>query len=132
VRWDGGVQEGSEISLYYDPMLAKLIVHAADRAAAIERMTRALRELNIVGVETSVPFHLRVLREPDFRAGNIDIKYLDKHAAVLDAAPTETMARVAAVAAALLEEEDRQRRAVRRIGETEKTGSNGWRNRGWA
>ncbi|HEY0303729.1 MAG TPA: ATP-grasp domain-containing protein, partial [Longimicrobiales bacterium] len=131
VRWDGGVQEGSEVSLYYDPMLAKLIVHAADRAAAIERMTRALRELNIVGVETSVPFHLRVLREADFRKGNIDIKYLDKHPEVLNAAPNETMAKVAAVAAALLEEEDRQRRAVRRIGETESTGTKNWRATGW-
>jgi acetyl-CoA carboxylase biotin carboxylase subunit len=131
VRWDGGVQEGSEVSLYYDPMLAKLIVHAADRAAAIERMMRALRELNIVGVETSVPFHLRVLREADFRKGNIDIKYLDKHPEVLNAAPNETMAKVAAVAAALLEEEDRQRRAVRRIGETESTGTKSWRATGW-
>jgi acetyl-CoA carboxylase biotin carboxylase subunit len=132
VRWDGGIQEGSEVSLYYDPMLAKLIVHGADRASAIERMTRALRELNIVGVETSVPFHLRVLREPDFRAGNIDIKYLDKHTAVLNAEPSETMARVAAVTAVLLEEEDRQRRAVRRIGETENTGSKSWRAGRWA
>jgi acetyl-CoA carboxylase biotin carboxylase subunit len=109
-----------------------LIVHGADRASAIERMTRALRELNIVGVETSVPFHLRVLREPDFRAGNIDIKYLDKHTAVLNAEPSETMARVAAVTAVLLEEEDRQRRAVRRIGETENAGSKSWRAGRWA
>ena len=132
VRWDGGIQEGSEVSLYYDPMLAKLIVFGPDRAAAIERMIRALRELNIVGIETSVPFHLRVLREPDFRSGNIDIKYLDKHPEVLNAAPGEKMAKVAAVAAALLEEEDRQRRAVRRIGETENSGTKSWRAGRWA
>jgi acetyl-CoA carboxylase biotin carboxylase subunit len=133
VRWDGGIQEGSEVSLYYDPMLAKLIVHADTRAAAIERMTRALRELNIVGVETSAPFHLRVLREQDFRAGNIDIKYLDKHPELLNAEPNEVIARIAAVAAALLEEEARQRRAVRRIGETESTNAEkSWRGRGWA
>ncbi len=132
VRWDGGIQEGSEVSLYYDPMLAKLIVHADNRAAAIERMARALRELNIVGVETSAPFHLRVLNEPDFRNGNIDIKYLDKHPKLLDAEPDESTARVAAVAAALLEEADRQRRAVRRISETETTSQKSWRSRGWA
>ncbi|HEX6062596.1 MAG TPA: acetyl-CoA carboxylase biotin carboxylase subunit [Longimicrobiales bacterium] len=132
VRWDGGIQEGSEVSLYYDPMLAKLIVYAPDRAAAIERMARALRELNIVGIETSAPFHLRVLNEPDFRAGHIDIRYLEKHPGLLNAAPDEETARTAAVVAALLEEEDRQRRAVRRIGETEATTQKSWRARGWA
>jgi acetyl-CoA carboxylase, biotin carboxylase subunit len=132
VRWDGGIQEGSEVSLYYDPMLAKLIVHGTDRGSAIERMIRALRELNIVGIETSAPFHLRVLAEPDFRNGNIDIKYLDKHPELLKSEPTEHVARIAAVAAALLEEEDRQRRAVRRIGETQTNGiKEGWRSRGW-
>ena len=131
VRWDGGIQEGSEVSLYYDPMLAKLIVHAETRAAAIERMARALRELTIVGIETSVPFHLRVFGEKDFRAGNIDIKYLEKHPELLTAQPDEKLTRMAAVAAALLEEEDRQRRAVRRIGETEATGSKAWRTRDW-
>jgi acetyl-CoA carboxylase, biotin carboxylase subunit len=133
VRWDGGIQEGSDISLYYDPMLAKLIVHATDRASAIERMTRALRELNIVGIETSAPFHLRVLAERDFRDGNIDIKYLDKHPELLQSDPSDETARVAAIVAALLEEEDRQRRAVRRIGETQAAGiKEGWRARGWA
>jgi hypothetical protein len=72
------------------------------------------------------------LREPDFRSGNIDIKYLDKHPEVLNAAPGEKMAKVAAVAAALLEEEDRQRRAVRRIGETENSGTKSWRAGRWA
>jgi acetyl-CoA carboxylase biotin carboxylase subunit len=131
VRWDGGIQEGSEVSLHYDPMLAKLIVHAPDRPAAIARMTRALRELNIVGVQTSAPFHLRVLAEPDFRQGRIDIKYLEAHPELLHPQPAEEVARVAAVAAALLEEEDRQRRAVRRIGETESTAVKTWRSRGW-
>jgi acetyl-CoA carboxylase biotin carboxylase subunit len=132
IRWDSGIQEGSEVSLYYDPMLAKLIVHADTRTAAIERMSRALRELTIVGVETSVPFHLRVFAEPDFRAGNIDIKYVDKHQRLLDAEPSAETSRIAAIAAALIEEEDRQRRAVRRIGETETTSSKSWRARDWS
>jgi acetyl-CoA carboxylase, biotin carboxylase subunit len=131
VRWDGGIQEGSDVSLFYDPMLAKLIVHGDNRAAAIERMSRALRELTIVGIESSVPFHLRVFDEPDFRAGNINIKYLDTHPQLLNAQPSKEIARIAAVAAALLEEEDRQRRAVRRIGETETTASKSWRARDW-
>src|SRR5439155_25734329 len=51
VRWDGGIEAGSEIGLFYDPMLAKLIVYGRDRAQAIERMRRALRELTIEGVD---------------------------------------------------------------------------------
>src|SRR5690625_614613 len=115
VRWDSGVAEGSEVSLYYDPMLAKLIVHGPDRTTAIERMRRALGELRIVGIETSVPFHERVMEEPDFREGRVDIRYLEKHPDLLDSPPDETALRAAALAAALLEEEERQRRAVRRI-----------------
>src|SRR5690606_5881526 len=131
VRWDGGVVEGFEVSLYYDPLLGKLIVHGPDRAAAIERMRRALAELRIVGVETSAPFHRKVMEEPDFRAGNLDIRYVEKHPGLLEGDPKEEMLRVAALAAAMLEEEDRQRRAVRRIGTTTAGVGSGWRDRGW-
>ena len=131
VRWDSGVAEGSEVSLYYDPMLAKLIVHGPDRAAAIERMRRALGELRIVGIETSVPFHERVMAESDFREGRVDIRYLEKHPDLLDSPPDETALRAAALAAALLEEEERQRRAVRRIAHAGAAAGGGWRARGW-
>src|SRR4026209_2674625 len=67
VRWDGGIEAGSEIGLHYDPMLAKLIVWAPDRDLAIERMQRALLELTIEGVETSRDFHLRMMEKDDFR-----------------------------------------------------------------
>ncbi|MGK7311108.1 MAG: acetyl-CoA carboxylase biotin carboxylase subunit [Candidatus Longimicrobiales bacterium M2_2A_002] len=130
VRWDGGIQEGDEVSLFYDPMLAKLVVHAPTRQAAIDRMLRALGELQIVGVETSAPFHRRVLREPDFRAGDIDIKYLDKHPELLDRNPGEKTLRAAALAAALLAEEERSRRAIRRIDGGDGRTSR-WRDMGW-
>ena len=130
VRWDGGVLEGGEVSLYYDPMIAKLIVHAPTRAEAIERMARALGELRICGVESSVPFHLRVMAEPDFRAGAIDIRYIDRHPALLDgAADTDEMTAVA-VAAALLEHEERNRRGVSRIAPAAgRARDGGWRGR---
>ncbi|MFW6078636.1 MAG: acetyl-CoA carboxylase biotin carboxylase subunit, partial [Gemmatimonadota bacterium] len=131
VRWDGGIGEGYEVSLHYDPMLAKLIVHGPDRATAIERMRRALGELRIVGIETSVPFHGRVMREPDFRAGEIDIKYLEKHPELLTEGASEEELRTVALAAALLEHERRQKRAVRRIEPTAANGRGGWRGRGW-
>lgn len=130
VRWDAGIQEGDEVSLYYDPLLAKLIVHAPTRALAIERMQRALEELRIVGVETSAPFHRRVLAEPDFRAGHIDIRYIDRHPALLERASTPHTLRATAAAAALLAEEERQRRAVQRILPHTSSPSR-WRDRGW-
>jgi len=74
VRWDGGIETGSEIGLYYDPMLAKLIVHAPTRALAVARMRRALLELTIDGVETSRGFHLRVMDHPAFMSGDITIQ----------------------------------------------------------
>ncbi|HEY5219839.1 MAG TPA: acetyl-CoA carboxylase biotin carboxylase subunit, partial [Gemmatimonadaceae bacterium] len=78
VRWDGGMEVGSEIGLFYDPMLAKLIVWAADRPAAIARMHRALLELAVDGVETSRDFHLRVMEDEEFRRGDIEIQWLER------------------------------------------------------
>jgi acetyl-CoA carboxylase, biotin carboxylase subunit len=118
------------VSLFYDPMLAKLIVHAPSRDLAIERMLRALEELRIVGVETSTPFHRRVLAEPDFRAGRIDIRYIDQHPGLLERTTSTATLRTAAVVAALLAEEERQRRAVQRILPHSSTPSR-WRDRGW-
>jgi acetyl-CoA carboxylase, biotin carboxylase subunit len=133
IRWDGGISAGYEVGLYYDPMLAKLIVYAATREEAIERMTRALGELRVVGVDTSVPFHLRVMQEPDFRAGKLDIKYLEKHEDLLfGARPDEELLRAAALAGALIEEETRTRRAMARTqaGGGQPTAS-AWKQRGW-
>ncbi len=108
VRWDGGIEAGSEVSLFYDPMLAKLIVWARTREQAIERMHRALLELTIEGVDTSRDFHLRMMENEDFRRGDIDIQWLEKHLAELTSVrpPAEGIVR-AAIAAVLLAERDR-------------------------
>jgi acetyl-CoA carboxylase biotin carboxylase subunit len=130
VRWDGGIQEGDEVSLYYDPLLGKLIVHAPTREGAIERMKRALHELRVVGVETSAPFLRRVLGEEDFRVGDIDIRYLERHEHLLGVSADAPTIRAAAVAAALLSEEERERRAIRRVASQDSPPSR-WRDRGW-
>jgi acetyl-CoA carboxylase biotin carboxylase subunit len=78
VRVDGGVYEGSEVSIHYDPLLAKLIVWAADRERALERLGRALSELRIEGLRTTVPLFRALLADADFRAGNLDIGMLDR------------------------------------------------------
>jgi acetyl-CoA carboxylase, biotin carboxylase subunit len=132
VRWDAGIVAGTEVGLHYDPMLAKLIVHAPTRREAIDRMKRALAELRVVGVETSAPFHLRVMDEPDFRAGRLDIRYLERHEEeLLGAGHDEETLRAVALAAALLEEEARTtRRGARMASPT--AGQGGWSGRsGW-
>ena len=129
VRWDGGIEVGSEVSLYYDPMLAKLIVHAPTRMAAIERMRRALDELTIVGIETSAPFHRKVMFEPDFIDGRLSIRYLDEHPDLLNGKPDPDALKRAAIAAALLEEEKSKRNSVPRIARA--AAPSGWRVRGW-
>jgi len=108
VRWDGGVEAGNEVTLHYDPLLGKLVVWAETRAAAIERMRCALRELVIVGLPTSQAFHLRVMDDPAFQRGDVDITYLDAVGAQLAAAtPPAAYERAVAVTAAILAEERR-------------------------
>jgi acetyl-CoA carboxylase biotin carboxylase subunit len=113
VRWDGGIGIGTEIGLHYDPMLAKLIVWAPTREAAIARMHRALLELTVEGVETSRDFHLRVMEDADFKSGAIDIQWLERRLASLTSvAPPPGGEFAAAIAAALLAEEERSQRKV--------------------
>ena len=112
VRWDGGIETGSEVTLHYDPMLAKLIVWAPTRDLAIARMHRALSELVIEGVETSRDFHLRVMEDEEFQRGAIEIQWLERRIqSLLDVAPPEELRRIAAIAGALLA--DRERSAPR-------------------
>ncbi|MGV3708265.1 MAG: acetyl-CoA carboxylase biotin carboxylase subunit [Gemmatimonas sp.] len=108
VRWDGGIESGSEVTLFYDPMLAKLIVHAPNRELAVARMHRALLELTIDGVETSRGFHLRVMEHPDFQKGDITIQWLEQKLPELTGAkPTPEAIKVAAIAAALVADAER-------------------------
>ncbi len=106
IRWDAGVEAGNEITLFYDPLMAKLIAWGESRTMAIRRMRRALEELVIVGLPTSQAFHLRVMREPEFERGAIDIEYLDRVGRALLAAPAapELLRAVAATGAILAEE----------------------------
>ncbi|RMG98106.1 MAG: acetyl-CoA carboxylase biotin carboxylase subunit [Deltaproteobacteria bacterium] len=104
VRIDAAVGTGSEVSRFYDPMIAKIVAWGPTREIALDRMRRALRETTILGIETNIPFHLRVLDDPDFRAGNFTTRFIEEHpelvAPSLPPAPAEAIAAaVAAVAA---------------------------------
>src|SRR6059036_3208584 len=106
IRWDGGIEAGNEVTLFYDPLIAKLIAWGETREVALQRMRRALRELVIVGLPTSQAFHLRVMDEPRFRRGEVDSTYLERVGSELLAqqAPAELARPLAAVAALLAEE----------------------------
>ena len=108
VRWDGGIEAGNEVTLYYDPLIAKLIVWGETRGVALERMRRALRELAIVGIPSSQAFHLRVMHDPEFQRGDIDVTYLERAGArLLVGELPAALTRPLAVVAALLAQEQR-------------------------
>jgi acetyl-CoA carboxylase biotin carboxylase subunit len=83
VRDDSGIFEGAKVSANYDPLLSKLSVWGEDRGQALARMRRALGEYVIGGIQSNLSFLARVLRHPDFVAGNYDIAFLSKNSSEL-------------------------------------------------
>ena len=79
IRVDDGFEEGMDIPIYYDPMIAKLTVFAADRNLAIQRTLRAIEEYQITGIATTLPFCAYVLRHEAFTSGKFDTKFVDQY-----------------------------------------------------
>ncbi|MBM2815102.1 MAG: acetyl-CoA carboxylase, biotin carboxylase [Ignavibacteria bacterium] len=79
VRVDSHIFQGYKIPPYYDSLVAKLITFAPTRIEAIIRMRRALDEFVIEGIKTTIPFHIKMMQNPDFISGNIDTKYLERN-----------------------------------------------------
>jgi biotin carboxylase len=78
IRVESGVAENSVVPVYYDSLIAKVIAYGRTREEAIRRMTVALSEYQIGGIKTNIPLHQLILRDPDFLAGNVHTRYLDK------------------------------------------------------
>jgi len=78
VRWDGGYESGDEISQYYDNLIGKLIVWGPDREHAVQRAKRALHELAVEGIHTTIPAHLALIEHPDFMAGAHSTKWVEE------------------------------------------------------
>src|SRR5256712_1729911 len=104
VRDDSGAYEGYTIPRFYDTLLSKLIVWGADRAAACDRMARALAEYRVVGVRTTIPVLARVVAHPDFRAGRLSTGFLERVLPALRANESRVLP-IALIAAVLAEYE---------------------------
>ena len=100
IRIDSGVSEGGEVSVHYDPMLAKVIATAESRDLAIARLAAALRAFPILGIRTNIPFLLNILDHPRFLNGTIDTGFLDRESDALTATSDEMPAFVRAAAVA--------------------------------
>ena len=98
IRMDSGLAAPLTVPTDYDPLLAKLIAWGPDRATALARARRAVRETIVAGLPTSLPFHAFVLGEPDFQAGRYDTDYVERH---WSASRRAELSETAALAAAL-------------------------------
>ncbi|WP_342595850.1 acetyl/propionyl/methylcrotonyl-CoA carboxylase subunit alpha [Salinicola lusitanus] len=98
IRLDSGVEAGDTVTMHYDPMLAKLIVHGEDRGQALAEMARALAALDISGVTTNRRFLQRLVTHPDFIAAELNTRFIEHHHDDLFAAPHATDADIARAA----------------------------------
>ena len=100
LRIDTGVEQGDAVSVYYDPMLAKVIAHGADRAQALSRLADALESSAIVGVANNISFLGRIARHPEFAAGPVDTGFIARHMDELTVSPPvdDTVLALAALA----------------------------------
>ncbi|WP_161887827.1 acetyl-CoA carboxylase biotin carboxylase subunit [Pontibacter russatus] len=107
VRVDDGFEQGMDIPIYYDPMIAKLVTFGKDRGEAIAKMLRSIEEYQITGIETTLSFGTFVLQHEAFVSGNFDTKFIDRHFTpeALQQQPGSDEEEIAVALAALLMEE---------------------------
>ncbi|MFZ2486534.1 MAG: acetyl-CoA carboxylase biotin carboxylase subunit [Anaerolineae bacterium] len=129
VRVESGIYEGFEVSLFYDPMIAKLIVWGENRAEALLRMRRALNEYRIGGIKTSIPFHQQIMNSTQFMWGTFDTNFLQDRFSVTYVERPE-MELSAAIAAALVAHSKGQQATVLAPASGQ-SGSSWKRSAGW-
>jgi acetyl/propionyl-CoA carboxylase alpha subunit len=102
IRVDGGVVENQQITVHYDPLLAKLIAHGGTRLEAIDRSLAALRDYEILGIRHNVPFLTTLLSRPEVRSHETHTRFIEEHLDALAGAPPETTRQAAAAIAAFV------------------------------
>ncbi|MDQ3026812.1 MAG: acetyl-CoA carboxylase biotin carboxylase subunit [Pseudomonadota bacterium] len=125
VRLDTGVREGDEVSVFYDPMIAKLVVWGDDRREAARRMQRALAETAILGLTTNLAFLERVVGHPAFLAGETDTGFIERHRA--DLLPAQSQVPLEALVAAAARIFMDERRAIAAAPPSPWSDTGGWR-----
>ena len=135
VRFDGGTYEGYTVPVFYDPLIGKLVCWGRDRDHAIVRMARALDEMRLDGLTTSVSFHRQVMGHPAFVEGDLHTGFLTEHPELLSPGDDPWLNEIAVVAAAVAHfrrlELSSLEQPARQVG----GGGSAWkwsgRNRGW-
>ena len=127
IRVDSALYAGVELPYHYDPMVAKVIAWGRTRDEAVQRMRRALEEFSVVGIETNIPFHLQMLSDARFLAGDLSTTFLEGFS--MSGRARDGDERVALLAAALLTHLKR-RRAAPRTGVVSPVDGSAWRAAG--
>jgi len=137
IRVDSGVYQGAKVTVFYDPMVAKLVVWGRDRAEAIERLRRALSEFVVKGIKTSIPFHQKLVNHPKFIEGHYDTGFIDAHMAGGKGGPKPTSdedaaeaKRVAFMMAAIVAYKRDKQRAAAASSVTSAGGGDPWKTFG--
>jgi 3-methylcrotonyl-CoA carboxylase alpha subunit len=123
LRVDSGVETGSEVTPFYDPMIAKLIVHEKTREAALDRLADALDQTIVIGPRTNAGFLAALCRAPGFRKGDFDTGFIDRNLSELGAAPPSVDLAAAALGAQKLLEQELVRLADARETEPDQPSS---------
>jgi acetyl-CoA carboxylase biotin carboxylase subunit len=140
VRDDGGVYQGAEVSIYYDPMISKLAAWGRTRAEAIDRLRRALDEYAVGGIKTTLPFFREVVRDAEFIDGKLDTGFIPRFFARRDAARAgrddttnnerEVITRDLAIIAAALARDARERQPSPNGDATQRQQPSAWKLNG--
>ena len=117
VRVDSSLYRGARVPIYYDPMVAKLIVWGPTRPSAILRMRRALSEYRVTGIQTNMPFHLGVMSSIDFQRGRVDTRFVEHYLSQNNvmAPDTDEAAHVAEIVGALIADRSRSAGTVSQV-----------------
>ncbi len=117
VRDDGGIYEGAEVSIYYDPMISKFAVYGRDRAEAIDRMRRALLEYEVNGIKTTLPFFREVMDDGVFIRGDLDTGFINAFMERRKAVEPDRETLDAAIIAAVLHAQTRRPETAQNVEE---------------
>ncbi|ERM83932.1 acetyl-CoA carboxylase [Rhodonellum psychrophilum GCM71 = DSM 17998] len=131
IRVDDGFEQGMDIPIYYDPMIAKLVTHDESREKAIERMIRAIEEYKITGIETTLAFCSFVLQHEKFKSGDFDTKFVEKYFTPEKLNPIFSDQELSLLAAFAVDRFEKKKKSLRMVnsqnGDVQK--SSNWKNR---